>query len=194
VELLNFVALVANVFAFINVCTPACTDNPSATRHFQMFTEMVGDYLTHSLSHSTFATDPSLDVTPLTHQNVTVVSSQNDSVRTRTWQYSAFAGRIFLGNFAAGQTFSVHYGMQASAANGNIIRGYFPASDTWAAAAINDPFFLSSDPLPQQLFLSLEFVPSNGVIPEPATVGGIAAGLGLLAVLRRRASFLRRRL
>ena len=96
------------------------------------------------------------------------VLSQNNFIRTMTWQYSAFMGRIFLSNFAAGQTFTVSYRMNALAANGDIFNGYFPAFQTWAAAAINDPFFLSSDPLPQQNIFTFTFVrPSNRFPSRP---------------------------
>jgi len=185
-EMLNFVTMAAGIQADIQFCTPACPYNSSNPGLFQMFADLRGNWLDGpDLLNGATSVEPSLDLTALRHTNVNDVHSQNNFVRTMTWQYSAFTGRIFLGNFGAGQTFTVSYRMNALAANGDIFNGYFPAFQTWAAAAINDPFFLSGDPLPNQPIFTFTFVAIEE-IPEPATAGPIALGIGLLLLLRRR--------
>ena len=77
-------------------------------------------------------------------------------------------GRIALGHFNAGETFTVSYRMIAR------VESEFPGFQTSMAAGINDPFFLSSDPLPQFEFFQI------GQVPEPS---GFAIALLSIATL-----------
>jgi len=184
-EIRDFATMAARVVAEIQFCTPACSYDSFNPLLFQMVSYLEGNWVSYSLANNANSADPSLDVSPLQHTNVSDVFSQN-FIRTITWQYDAFSGRIFLGNFAAGQTFTVSYRMTAETANRAIFGGQsLPAFQTWAAAAINDPFFLSTDPLPQRDLFSFTFVPIEE-IPEPATAGLMALGAGLLVLLGRR--------
>ena len=64
------------------------------------------------------------------------------------------------------------------------------AFQTWAAAALNDPFFLSTDPLLQQDLGTFSFVQSGGTqAPEPGTWLLLGAGLiGVGCCFRNRAN------
>jgi hypothetical protein len=138
---------------------------------FEMTSELKGGWETHQLTSTATSVNPNLDLSPLTHQNVSVVESQE--IRTKTWEYDAFSGRLLVGFMNAGQELAVVYTMSAK------VNSDFPFFQTWAAAAINDPFFLSSDPLPQMQFLQLEQV------PEPVGVALALLGVGILALSSR---------
>lgn len=132
---------------------------------FTMQSILEGGFQGHTLDTQVFSTDPSLDTSPLTHENVNV--NFDGFVRTRTWEYNGFQGRIFLGNFSNGQTFTLEYHMQTRAEADQ------PGFASWAAAAINDPFFLSTDPLPQQDLISFNFVPTDDNPPDPNSKVGV---------------------
>jgi hypothetical protein len=101
-----------------------------------------------------------LDLAPLRQRNLSVVDS--GEIRTKTWEYGEFAGNLLLGHFNAGEMFHLEYEMYAKVDGGR------PVFQTWTAAAINDPFFLSSDPLPQrELFRLVQ-------VPEPSAIALVA--------------------
>ena len=138
-----------------------------------MFSSLRGGYHTHQLDNGATTADPNLDVSPLIHNNVVVEPPEFGFIRTKTWEYDEFTGRIALGHFNAGETFTVSYRLSAQ------VLSEFPGFQTSAAAAINDPFFLSSDPLPQFEFFQIEQV------PEPAEVTQLIYGAGVLGLLFR---------
>jgi hypothetical protein len=172
-EFRDFITLSALITANISVCSPECS-NPLGTL-FQLRSELTGGWETHELHNNVFSVDPNLDSSALTHDNVTVVESNGNFIRTKTWEYDAFSGRLPVGHFNAGDTFTLAYDMLA------IVSADEAGFQTWAAAAINDPFFLSTDPLPQAPVF--EFTQ----VPEPASA--VLAMLGMLTLaicLRRR--------
>ena len=61
-----------------------------------------------------------------------------------------------------------------------------PGFQTWAAAAINDPFFLSTDPLPHQSLFTFDFVEDTPSVPEPGSLTLLVAGLCAFVLVRRR--------
>jgi hypothetical protein len=183
-EFRDMITLTAAIQADIQYCTPACVYSPANPSLFQMAAQLDGGYDTYTLFNNAVSVNPALDTAALTHDNVT--SSGAGFIRTWTWQYDAFTGQINLGHFVAGQTFTLSYRLLAEVYSRWAVN-QMPVGEfqTWAAAAINDPFFLSSDPLPVQSIGRLEFVPSAAApIPEPAVGGLIAAGLAVLAATR----------
>lgn len=182
----SFRNLYAGVQADIQYCSPACTYSSLNPVLFQMWSELEGNFETHQLFNNAFSVNPTLDTSPLTHQNVVRTDGVGAPIplpiTTWTWESEAFTGEIPLGHFAAGQTFSLSYRMIAEVYSD---QGAF---QTWAAAALNDPFFLSTDVLPQHDLGAFSFVPSSGTrVPEPSTWLLLGAGLmGLRCCSRKR--------
>jgi hypothetical protein len=180
IEFSSFLDLTAAVQVDIQYCSPACGFSPANDSLFQMFSRLEGNFDTYQLSNGASSVNPGLDTSPLTHQNVVQTDGVGAPIplptRTWTWEFPAFTGQIPLGHFVGGQTFSLSYRMIAE------VYSDFGAFETWAAAAINDPFFLSSDSLPPQSLGAFTFVPSGGTaVPEPGT--WLLLGMGLMGVM-----------
>lgn len=183
VELIQPIILTAFIDASLRFCLPAeddCFGSSSSTSLFRMFSELEGGYFNHQLHNGASSINPSLDTSSLTHQNVSINVTSGGFIRTKTWEYPAFSGRVFLGHFNAGDTFTVSYGMLAEAYSN------MPGFQTWVAAAINDPFFLSTDPLPQQDIFSFQFVPTPEEPPNPNSKVGVChrEGNGIFHLIR----------
>lgn len=115
-----------------------------------------------------FVTD--LDLTALENPTITV-AGEGEFVTTVTVEYPAFAGQLQLGPVAPGEELDVSYDMSAE------VEGV--AAYSAAIAAINDPFFLSTDPV---IVSPLVEAVDGGIVPEPSTVAlSIALAVGLAA-------------
>lgn len=177
-EFQNILNLHADVQANIQFCTPACTYSVFNDLLFQMFAELEANFQTYDLRNSAYSANPALDLEALRHD--TVVLADAGFLRTWTWAYESFTGEIPLGHFAAGDTFTISYRLLST------VYADFGGFDTAALAAINDPFFLSSDALPQQDALTFAFSPAAPV-PLPAALPLFATALcGLCGYTLRR--------
>ncbi|QDU35772.1 hypothetical protein Mal4_00540 [Maioricimonas rarisocia] len=117
-----------------------------------------------------------LDLSPLTHSNLTIVDSQSPDfvpLRTITWEYPAFSGSINLGPIPTGQPFILEYRLDAE------VSGFGPVSG--AAAAINDPLSLTQFGVPTVDQAGT----TTTVIPEPSSLALVSIGLVILAGRRR---------
>jgi hypothetical protein len=182
----DIIELTAALQADIQYCSPLCDYSPVNDSLFQSFSRLEGGFHTYELDNNAVSVNPSLDTSSLTHDNVT--QTGGGFFRTYTWDYDAFTGQIPLGHFVGGQTFSLSYRMIGEVYSRSAIsQRAFGGFQTWAAAAINDPFFLSSDPLPQQSLVAFHFTPSTAGVPEPGASGLIAAGVFGTVLSRARA-------
>lgn len=174
--------LTAAIQADLQFCAPACSNSASDASLFQMWARMSGTFTDPRFENHVSSTDPTLDASALLHRDVTQSPPGLSFDRTWTWEYDTFTGRLPLGHFVGGQTFTLSYRLRSEAYS------EFAGFDTWAAAAINDPFFLSTDTLPSRRLVAFEFVPSgppgSPAVPEP--VSGHLLALGLVASAIRR--------
>jgi hypothetical protein len=140
------------------LCRPDCISGQEAAL-FNLYSLLEGGFYSHQLTNWATSADPNLDLSPLLHSTV---DQTGDGFRlTKIWEYDTFRGRLHLGRFAAGEPFAISYRMRAATyAN-------MPAYETWTAAAINDPFHLSSDPLPPIEIARFDFVPVQPPPPPP---------------------------
>jgi polyhydroxybutyrate depolymerase len=169
-EARDSVLLDADIVATIAVCRPDCEASAIETL-FRMESRLAGGWLTHQFTNQASAVNPNLDLAPLKHQNITI--AETGDVRIKTWEHGEFTGNVRLGHFNAGEKFELRYLMFAGVSSS---REFF---QTWAAAAINDPFFLSSDPLPQrELFRLVQ-------VPEPSAFALVAICSLVFVAVRR---------
>ncbi|QDU35770.1 hypothetical protein Mal4_00520 [Maioricimonas rarisocia] len=117
----------------------------------------------------------SLDLSPLTHSNLTIVNSSSPQfipLRTITWEYPAFSGTVNVGPIPTGQQFGLHYFMRAE------VSGFGPLTN--AAAAINDPLNITQFGAP-----TVDQAGATAVVPEPSSMALASVGLVILAGRRR---------
>lgn len=171
----GIVTLEARVLAQLGLCdTPGCL---IPDQLFHVDTVLTGDYYSHDL-HNT-ASGAGLDLTPLMDPNVVVTEEQGGFIHRKTWSYPEFRGRLSLGIVSPDEIFEVAYFMDAIIG----MTGFGPL--TFAAAAINDPFFLSTDPV-RSIELSLSAVDVTSAVPEPSIVWLMATGLMLSGMWKAR--------
>lgn len=164
--------LTARVSAHLTVFTP------SELEFFNFLAELTGSYVTGmngtrlewSLTdHASVGFDTDLDLSPLNNPTVTVIG-EGEFETTVTVEYPSFSGQLMLGSVHSGGEIEVSYSMTAE------VDGI--AAGTTAIAAINDPFFLSTDPVTMAGFA----LPVDGgeSVPEPATLALLAASLACI--------------
>ena len=166
----------AEIQADIQFCSPACAYSAGNTSLFQMFSELEANFQTFQLSNGASSVNSALDTSALEHENV--VLTDEGFIRTWTWAYEPFTGQIPLGHFDAGDTFTISYRLRGE------VYSEFGAFQTAALAAINDPFFLSADFLPQQdaLTFGSATVKRRLVQPDPPTVRALVDCFGQQAL------------
>jgi hypothetical protein len=115
-----------------------------------------------------------LDLTPLLNPVVTDTYSQPGFFRTANMEFPGYAGTVDLGSMSVGQILRFTYRLEARAL------GY--ASANVGIAAINDPFFLSSDPVLPGAPIAVTSSANGDDVPEPGTFALLASGLVALTL------------
>jgi hypothetical protein len=155
-----------------------CVSAPGLVRTcvFTVQARLEGDYGQQDLFVTAMSLDPALDLGAFDAQSADV---QDDGIgfrRTATWEFPVFEGELDLGAFAPG-TLTIAYEMLAR------VEGV--AALTSAAAAINDPFFLETDPTGGAPLLLDGVAAAPAALPEPSSLA-LLVPLALLALRRRR--------
>jgi len=153
-----------------------CVSAPGLVRTcvFTIQATLEGDYGQQDLFVAATSLDPALDLRAFDGQSADV---QDDGIgfrRTATWEFPVFEGELDLGALAPG-TLTISYEMLAR------VEGV--AARTAAAASINDPFLLATDPTAGTPLMFDAAAPA--AVPEPSSLA-LLAPLALLALRRRR--------
>jgi hypothetical protein len=143
---------------------------------FTVQATLEGDYRQQDLFVTATTLDPALDLSAFDGQGGVVRDDGIGFRRTATWEFPVFEGDLDLGAFAPG-TLTVAYEMLGR------VEGV--AALTSAAASINDPFFLGTDPTGGASLLLDGAIAAPAALPEPSALA-LLAPLALLALRRRR--------
>lgn len=160
----------AFVVASLRICFAQGCSDPDTV--FRLQGRLSGDHF--GFLHNVLTEgDPQLDLSPL--QAAAPVVTDDGFIRTVLLEFPAYSGIVDLGLVPVGEPVHVEYQLQARV-DGEV---WFSS----ATAAINDPFFLDSDPVRPSpagvLTLTAVDVP-DGQVPAPGTAAlALAALLGL---------------
>lgn len=166
-----FHQLNATLLAELRVCF--ATSCSLGDRHLYVQADLDATYREHNVSVQASG-NPALDLSPFLNATISD-SGIGGFTRTRLIEFPAFSGHLDLGHVPAGVPITVDYVLQT--------RAWGTVAFSSAIAAINDPFFLDSDPITGGVPLVLTLAP----VPEPPAVALMLLG-GLLLVLRKRPS------
>lgn len=152
-----------------------CYTNSCSSADERFFFQAVATARFTSRSYSVVANgDASLDLSGL--ENPVVTFTPDGFINTYLVEFPDFTGMLDLGPVGAGLPITVEYQIQARA------RGV--ALFNRAAAAINDPFVLDTDPVRQGIPLRLTLTPAVDEVPEPSTVLLALSGVAMVIVRR----------
>lgn len=160
----------ATMFADLRVCFDTSCSSTDSQLYFQA--DLQASYGRHNVSVQATG-NPALDLSPVLGATVSDTGA-GAFTRTRLIEFPAFSGHLDLGNIPAGVPITVDYVVQA--------RAWGTVAFSSAIAAINDPFFLDTDPVTSGPPLVLTLAPA---VPEPPAFALLLLG-GMLLAMRAR--------
>jgi hypothetical protein len=173
----SYLEITSNAEAFRNPFTASLSAqlmacSRSACQGFEFSAELVATYQGSALTLAAIAT-PGLDIDAL-RAPTTTDSGTGHFQRTVLVEWPEFVGHIDMGVLYPGDFVRIDYSL------GTVVSGV--ARHERAAAAINDPFYLNTDPVGVSPPVTLHLAP----VPEPTPLAMLSTGLLGLWLLRRR--------